>query len=146
LARRALDLDEVFLLDPVRRMGELLGELSVVGEDDEAFAVRVEPSHGEDPWCSRHERGHRGPALWIAGSCNDPAGLVEEVVDMPWQPTDPGAIDRHRLVGRVDAPAQCRPLPVHRHPPRCYQLFAGTAAPEPGAGQQFLKTLFARLG
>ena len=63
----ALDLHEVLLLDPERRMGEALGQVAVVGEHEQALAVGVEPPHREHaglvghevepPWADRGGRG-----------------------------------------------------------------------------------------
>jgi hypothetical protein len=44
----ALDLGQVGLLDLVRRVGQPVRELAMVGEDDEALGVGVEPPDVEE--------------------------------------------------------------------------------------------------
>ena len=46
---RALDLGEVLLLDAERRVGEAVGEVAVVGEQQQALGVGVEAADREHP-------------------------------------------------------------------------------------------------
>ena len=51
----ALDLGEVGLVDPVARVGEALGEVAVVGEQEQALGVVVEAADREHPRLVGHE-------------------------------------------------------------------------------------------
>ena len=74
--RHALDLGEVLLLHAEARMGEPVGELAVVGEEQQALGVAVEPADGEHPRLVRApgRRRSAGPAGSVA-VVTTPAGL-----------------------------------------------------------------------
>ena len=61
--RAALDLGEILLLDAEARMGEAVGELAVVGEQQQPLGVGVEPADREHPRLGGHELDHRRPAV-----------------------------------------------------------------------------------
>ena len=79
-ARRARHLDQVLLVDAVRGMGQELGQVAVVGHDEQALAVQVEPPDGEDPGLGRHEGDHRRSALGVRRGADHAGRLVEQVV------------------------------------------------------------------
>ena len=54
--RAARHLGHVLLGHPVRGVGEQLGERAVVGQDEQALGVAVEPPDREDPGLGRHQR------------------------------------------------------------------------------------------
>ena len=73
----ALDLGEVLLLDAVARMREQLRELAVVGEDQQALGVAVEPADREHARLVGHEVEHGRAALRVASrSSRCRAGLL----------------------------------------------------------------------
>ena len=51
--RLALDLDQVLLVDAEARVGEAVGQVAVVGEQQQALGVGVEPADGEHPGLGR---------------------------------------------------------------------------------------------
>ena len=71
-----LDLDQIRLgmLEP--RVGEAMGQPAVVGQEQQALAVAVEPADRVDPR-DRHERLERGPALGVAELAEDVVGLEQ---------------------------------------------------------------------
>src|ERR1700733_1923037 len=77
-------------------MGEPVGELAVVGEQDQPRTVDVESSHGIQPQAVRgHELSDRPPPVCVTRGGDDADGLVERIEDT-WL----GA---------------CEELPVERH-------------------------------
>jgi hypothetical protein len=63
------------------RMGHALGELAVVGEEDETLRREVEPAHREEACHARHEAHDRTATRGITPSGHDPPRLVEHDVD-----------------------------------------------------------------
>ena len=51
--RAAGDLGEVLLLDAEGRVGQAVGEVAVVGEQQQALGVGIEPPHREHPRLAR---------------------------------------------------------------------------------------------
>ena len=80
VARLALDLRDVRLLDPVARMGEPVGERAVVREEQHAGRVAVEASDGHDADVAADEIDDGRPALRVARGRDRPARLVEQDV------------------------------------------------------------------
>ena len=75
--RVALDLGQVLLLDAEGRVGEPVGEVAVVGEQQQALGVGVEAADREDPGLGRA----RGRRRWAGPGGRDavvttPAGLL----------------------------------------------------------------------
>ena len=64
--RLALDLDEVLLVDAEARVREAVGEVAVVGEQQQALGVGVEPADREHPGLGGHQVDDRRPALGVA--------------------------------------------------------------------------------
>ena len=76
------DLHVVNLLDAVARVGEPVGELAVVGDEDQPFARHVEPADAED--ARRVGRQHvddARPAGRVAGRADDALRFVDGEVD-----------------------------------------------------------------
>ena len=71
----------VDLPDPVARMGEQLGELAVVGEQDQPGAVRVEAPDRVEPPPRAHELDHGRPPVRVARG-RDHAGRLVERMDL----------------------------------------------------------------
>lgn len=71
--------DEVFLFDFFGGVGESLGEVSVVCEDDEAFGFLVEAAYVVEVLECGWEAGVDGFAFFLIGfGTDDPARFVEE--------------------------------------------------------------------
>src|SRR5665647_2996079 len=76
----SLDLRQIGLLDLVRRVGQPVRELAVVGEDDEALGVRVEPPHVEESFLTLlDEVGESGPTFWIGHRQQAPRRDIDDV-------------------------------------------------------------------
>ena len=75
--RRAVHLREVLLLHPVARMHQPVRELAVVREQEEPFAVAIEPADGEHPWAvvGQEPADVRAPLRVVASWSRRPAGL-----------------------------------------------------------------------
>ena len=110
--RTALDLGQVLLLDAVGRMGEAVGEVAVVGEQQQPLGVRVETADREHPRLGRHEVGDdRAAAAGRRASSRRP-GLVQQVVDEPGPHTERGAVDLDEVDEDVDAAPRIATSPL----------------------------------
>jgi len=93
----------ICLGDLEARVGQPVGELAVVGEEDQAGGVGVEPADRIQPLGPTDELDHRRPPLRIARGRDDARRLVDRVHDAPDRVgADPPAVDRDVVV-RVDA-------------------------------------------
>ncbi len=95
-------------------MGDEVGELTVVGEQQEALRIGIEPPYGIDPRLGRHEVRHDGTTLRIGGRADHPDGLVEQVVDAVGVGGKRHAVDRDAGRGRIDLHADRGHDPVDR--------------------------------
>ena len=135
----ALHLDEVLLVHAEARVGEPVGEVAVVGEEQQALGVGVEPAHGEHPRLGGHEVDDGRAALRVARGGDDARRLVEQVVDEAGLHPDLGAVDLDDVDLRVDPSPEHGDLAVHPHPAGVDQVLAHPAAAEAGLGQHLLE-------
>lgn len=73
----------IFLGQAVFRMHDPVGEITVVGEQQQSFGVAVEPSHGIDAFGHVDETHHRPPVALILDGRDEAARLVEQEVARP---------------------------------------------------------------
>jgi len=71
----ALHLGEVLLVHPVGGVGESLGQVAVVREEQQPLGVEVQSAHGEDPGLGGDELEHGGATLGVEAVVTTPAGL-----------------------------------------------------------------------
>src|SRR5205085_2725082 len=81
--RFALDVGHVDLLDLVARVREAVSELAVVGQQQRAGRVGVEPSDRDDTRFGRHELDDGWAAVRVTGRGDDTRRLVEEEIGEP---------------------------------------------------------------
>ncbi|SIJ35147.1 Uncharacterised protein [Mycobacteroides abscessus subsp. abscessus] len=136
-----LDLREVGLGDLVAGMGEAVGQLPVVGEQDEALGVGVEASDVEDPLGAVADVVAEVLApLGVLHRRDDPGGLVEREVDLLRARRDPQGVDVDRLGLRIDAGAELGDdVPVDLDPSVEDELLARATGPQPRLGEDLLQ-------
>ena len=134
-------LGQVLLLHPVGGMGEAVGQLAVVGQQQETLGVGVQASHGEHPGLPGHQAHRCGPALGIGRGRDRAPRLVEQVVDEAGGGSDHAAVHFHAVALGVDPLADARGHTVDPHPAGVDELLARPPAGHPGAGQHLLQTL-----
>jgi len=134
VVRVAFDHGDVRLLDAVARVGEPVGELPVVREQEHASRVGVEPPDRYDAWLVRHELDDRGPPLGVARGRDDTGGLVEEDV--------PKRLPRHLppvdldAVTRADDGVELSRLAVDGDPAGLDQLIGAPTRGDPCPGEE----------
>jgi hypothetical protein len=62
------------------RVGQAIGELPIVGHQEQPLGVAVEPPNREDARTVGEKRRQVGPALWIVERRDDARRFVEGVV------------------------------------------------------------------
>ena len=98
----AFRFDQVSLRHVAARGGDGVGELTVVGKQNETFAVIIEPAHGIDAaFHAVQEIENRGRALRVAGGADHAVGLVERDVDKVLGLADQLAVDLDVVALRV---------------------------------------------
>jgi hypothetical protein len=114
-------------------VSDALGEVAVVGEQDQALGVGVEAADVEEPFRSvGHEVGQRTAPLRVRHRRDHPAGLVEGQVDVRAHGREPLAVDADDRRGGVHLGAEPGDhLAVDLHQPRQHQLLALAAAGDP---------------
>ncbi len=132
---RTIECDFVFLLDLVARMGEAQGEIAVVGENEQTFALGIEPADVEDPRQVRRKKiVNRVARVCVAARGDKPRGLVQDDVEPLLRPhhfaADFDVIARLRLHTEVgaDATVDCNPAGGD-------QFVAMAARTNPGGGE-----------
>jgi hypothetical protein len=101
-SRRASDDHSIELLDPELGMGQLVGQLAVVGQEEEADAHLVEPTHGINPLGNLGEKvDDPGTARGVVVGRDVTFRLVDGEVDRPLD-LHLLAIDGDRRLGQVD--------------------------------------------
>ena len=104
----ARDLGQVGLRHLVRRVGQPVREVAVVGQDQQALGVGVQPADVEQPLLAGRRLPsrsvERAPALRVVHGRDHAARLVEHQVEVPPGRRDPGAVDPDDVAFR-DRPA-----------------------------------------
>ena len=79
----AADRGQVLLVDAVAGVGDAVGQLAVVREQQQALGVGVEAADREHPRLVGHELDHGRAAVGVLGRGDDAGRLVQQVVDEP---------------------------------------------------------------
>jgi uncharacterized protein with GYD domain len=145
--RLPLDVDLVDLVHLVARMGEAVGELSVVREQERTSGVRVEAADGHQPRRMGDELNDGRASLRVTRRRDDPGRLVQEHVrELLRHDTAPVDLDD---VPPPDEVVQLAGAAVDRDPPGLDQLVGAAARSDPGARevgiQSHGRSLFAPL-
>ena len=133
--------DEIGLFDARRSLGELIGELAVVGDHEQAFAQVVEATDGVKALVFLcEELHHGGTALGVGHGGDKAAGLVEHEVAQALGALQQLAIDANMVAGGVGLGAKRGDdLTVNLNATAGDHLFCMTAARDAGLGKDFLQ-------
>ena len=132
----------VDLLDAKLGMGELVGEVAVVGQEDQACALLVESADGVNSLRDLgkqvdHKRLTGG--IVVAGDVS--LGLVHGVIDVAFE-LDLLAVDMDRRLRRVDLDAEfLGDFAVDRDASLGDQFLASASRPKPSLGKDFLQAV-----
>ena len=134
------DLHAVDLFDLEAGVGQAMGQLPVVGDQQQPFAVLIQSPDGEQPLGRLGEQvDHPGTSLGIAVGAEHPGRLVDEVV-RPAVNVEPFAIEADILHVGIDAGPQFGDgLTIDGHAARGDVLFATAAGADAGHRQQPLQ-------
>jgi hypothetical protein len=138
----ALDLYQVGLRMLIARVGQLVSQLAVIGQQQQPFAVLVQPTDGKEALGhlnqleTRRVFGARVLARKVAGRFVQHDIAVTFRDDRPTVHADVGP-DRVGL-----GPQLSHDATVHRHPAGRNQFFARPARTKARLGEDLLQTLF----
>ena len=93
----SFDFGEVGLGDAIFRVGEAISEVVVVGEDNQARGIEVEPADAEDSMACGDEVDGFGPALRVRIGADDAFGLIEQEINL-WLGLNPLAVGYYRVL------------------------------------------------
>jgi hypothetical protein len=103
-ANRRGNLGQVGLENTEGRVRQPVCQLTVVRKEEQAFGIRVEPAHVEEPHRPvGHEVGYRRPASRILHRADHATGLIEGKVGEPRRRRNSLSVDPDDRVKRVDA-------------------------------------------
>ncbi len=121
-------------------MRQQIRQRTVVGDEDQAFARKVQPADHEQPLGVGHQIEDARAAGWIAGGGDDACRLVEHVIQAARGAGDRLAVDANVGELRIDFGSQRRDdRPIDGHSAGRNQLLAFAPAADAGVGQNFLQ-------
>jgi hypothetical protein len=124
-------------------VGQAVGEFAVIGEQEQALRLGVEPAHVEEALALvlvLQEVADAAAALRVLHGGDDAAGLVEDVVLQVLVELEPDAVDVDGSLRRVHADAEFRDDgAVDLHPPVEDHLLAHAARGDAGEGHDLLQ-------
>ena len=141
LGHHAAGLDHVRLGDAAARVEQAVGEVAVVGDQEDAAGGEVEPAHRVEAGAGAVQQAHhRGATLGIGEGGDHAAGLVEHQVAR-------GLGDEAAAVDLDDVDAQVGPgtqladhLAVHADAPGQDELLAGAPRGDARSGNDLLQS------
>ena len=93
-----------------------VGQIAVVGQQEQPFGIAVQPAHREDARARRQERAHGSRGVRIPKGGGNSGRLVELVQTEVGVSRDGNAVHRHATASVVELPAgRLRPATVARH-------------------------------
>lgn len=119
-------------------MGEAVGEVAVVGEEEKALGVPVQAAHGVEAGDLREEVKDGAPGVGVVAGGGVPLGLVEGEDQPLLGQLHPLPVHLHEVL-RPHLLAEDRHLPVHPHPPLADEVLRLAAARHPGPGEEGLE-------
>ena len=135
------DLDEVSFFYAGGGLGEAVGQLAVVGDDEQAFAHVVEAADGVEALLHLvEELHHRGAAFGVLDGGDEAAGLVEDEVAVALGALEQLAVDADVVAGGVGLGAQHGDhLAVDLDAALLDHGLGAAAAGDAGGGEDFLQ-------
>ena len=133
--RRTAHLGTIDPRDLERRVGQPVGQLAVVGQQDQARRVRVEPPHRIEPLAAGDERDDRRPSLRVLGRAHVARGLVERVDDVLALQGGHAAVDRDVVALPHVARRIADDLAADGDAPGEHELLRGPARGDAGVGE-----------
>jgi hypothetical protein len=142
----AADACGVLALDLVARVQQARREVAVVGEQQQAFRVVVEPAHRVDVLPHAWQQVEDGrPALRVLPRRHVATRLVEQDVAVARGHAHALAVDADVVAGRIGSRAQLEHGDaVHRHPAVHDQRFRRAPRGDAGGGENLLEAIAGR--
>jgi hypothetical protein len=134
-----LDPDPIRSWNLKRGVQKLVSQSSVVREEEEPFARRIEATHGIETSAARHEVKHRLTSVGISRGRDDPPWLVHEVAPAGRAPREWASVDRDGVARRIGtSPELGHNAAVHLDSPLADPALRLAAGAHTGRGQNLL--------
>ncbi len=132
--------------DHVRRVQELLGEISIVRQDEDPCCIGVQTPDGIDAFLHATQELHdRVRRVGIANRRHIPGWLVEKKVCTTGDTWQPMTVNANLISFRVRLGSRLRYWPtVDRHTPRAHQRLGGPSRGHARVGEELLNALIHR--
>ncbi len=120
-------------------MGEAIGEVAVIREDEQALRIGIEPPYRKHARFGRYQVGNDLPPLRVACRADYPARLEQQVIRQPGTGRKRQAVDRDPRRLRVYLLPDTRRLAVDSDPPRSDQILGAPTGGVTRAGYQLVE-------
>ena len=128
-------------LDSERWVQQPMGQVTIVGEQEQSFGVLIESSDGVEPLVQVDEVHHGRPSFGVAGGGDDALWLVQHQVAHSGVDDDALTVDLYHVRHSVHSVAQGGDLAVDRHAAGDDEHFRGPPGGDPGRCKDFLEAI-----
>jgi hypothetical protein len=136
--------DVILLVEAVARMHDAIRDVAIVGQEQQALGVAVEPADGIDPLGNRHQIHYRAAVALILGGGDVAARFVEQDVAWPLR-LEQLAVDANSRASRIGLGAELgHDGAVDADAAGANQLFGGTARTDASRGEDSLQPFHGR--
>lgn len=135
--------DFIALVNPVPRMGESVGQFSIIGQQQQSRRFCIKTTHREKTWFIRviHQIDGASTSFGIPVRAYRSAGFEEHHVDVASRTTDHSVTDGDAILFGIDPGGQgAHELAVDGNMPVLDQLFAGPSRGHSSLGQDLLQS------
>ncbi len=137
--RRLVEQRTIFFFNLIAGVCQALGKLAVVGHQQQAFAVIIEPANRKQPRGQIDQSNHCWAALRIIGGGNDAGGFIQHDVGSRINFPDRLTVDENRILLGINACAgDNHDFAIDRHPAGANELLAVAPRGDTGARQYLL--------
>ena len=132
---------DVFLLDTERRVSQSVGEISIIGEQQETFCIHVKAAYGKHARFLRNKFKNSRTAVRIVGGSDHANRLIHQEMHKPWSDPDDDAVDCNHIVIGIDTTAQHRYLTINSDGTFGDQVLTDPSASDSYTSENLLQTL-----
>jgi len=132
---------DIRLRHTMRGVREMLGEIAIIGQENQALRINIQPTHMEKALGAIKDEVTHTRATALITHCRHHAdGLIDGKNQSVFGSRNSGAIDVYRVKVGIDPhPLLAHCLSVDTHPALFDELLAGTATPDTCLSEHLLQ-------